>query len=317
MGKTISKKTMIFKNLTSVVLVFAMMIGMVGVISKKVDAATSQDIKTVTFSGDYNRTVYAQYGSTLGWVLDHFGIEAPRGYNYTFKTAGGTGINRNYTITSNETFKVTKSKNSGQVILHNLGSPSGSPRILNVKTGDKLSSYISEKSDYSEKYLLAVTSSVQYGGKKYFHPKYTPALVIDPSEPRQEFTGIWIGKGQTQTITYTLTKDDVKSLKKTVEEEITSLKNGQWLNRIFTGAIITVAKAYIFGKFRPTLGPGDPSTTAAIKEMERLKTLCDTALSQNGSKYAMKVEYKYNSSSYHAVLEVDVDCKIISFNKIG
>ncbi len=316
MGKTFNRKTKILKNFTSIVLVFAMMIGMVGVISKKVDAATSQDIKTVTFSGDYNRTVYAQYGSTLGWVLDHFGIEAPRGYTYTFKTAGGTGINRNYTITSNETFKVTKSKNSGQIILHNLGSPSGSPRILNVSTGDKLSSYISMRSDYSEKYLLAVTSSVQYGGKKYFHPQYTPALVIEPSEARQEFTGVWIGKGQTQTITYTMTKDDVKAMKKAVDDEIKSLKRGQVVNHIFTGAIITIAKIFIFGSYIPSLGIGDPSTTAAIKALEKLQTQVDTALSQNGKKYAMKVRYTFSASSYHACLEADVDSQIISFNKI-
>lgn len=345
MGKFSIQKTTLIKSITSIALVTSIMIGTTGVISKKADKASSQedafytlttntfsasraqaaDIKTVTVKGAVNRTVYAESGSTLGWLIDRYGLTPPSGYNYTYKTAGGTAINRNYTITSNMTINITKTANSGQIILHNLGSPSGSPRILNVKTGDNLSSYISMRSDYDKKYLLAVTSSVQYGGKKYFHPKYVPSLVIDPSAPRQEFTGLWIGRGESKTITYTMTKSDVKSLKSTVEKEIKDLESGQKANRVVAGIIVgaitsflcTPLAGFIVGVGSTLVDPGDPSTEAAIKEMYRIKALCDTALSQGGSKYAMKVRYDYPSSSgYNACLECDVNCKIISFNKI-
>ena len=88
------------------------------------------------------------------------------------------------------------------------------------------------------------------------------------------------------------------------------------VNRIFTGAIITIAKILIVGSYIPCLGIGDPSTTAAIKALEKLQTQVDTALSQNGKKYAMTVRYTFSASSYHACLEADVDSQIISFNKI-
>ena len=339
------KKAVIIKSITSIALVTSMMIGMAGNLPKRLDKSSSEELsfytlsgntfaasraqaavqRTVKFTGAVSRTVTVDFGRTLGWILSQYGITAPRGYNYTFKNSYGTGINTNYTITSNETITVTKNVNYGQVILHNLGSPSGSPRILNLKTGDKLSSYISMRSDYDKKYLLAVTSSVQYGGKKYFHPKYVPSLVIEPSEPRQEFTGVWIGRGESKTITYTMTKSDVQSLRSTVIKEIKDLESGQKANRVVAGIIVgaitsflcTPLAGFIVGVGSTLVDPGDPSTEAAIKEMYRIKALCDTALSQGGSKYAMKVRYDYPSSSgYNACLECDVNCQIISFNKI-
>ena len=339
------KKAVILKSITSIALVTSMMIGMAGNSPKRLDKSSSEELsfytlsgntfaasraqaavqRTVKFTGAVSRTVTVDSGRTLGWILSQYGITAPRGYNFTFKNSYGTGINTNYTITSNETITVTKNVNYGQVILHNLGSPSGSPRILNLKTGDKLSSYISMRSDYDKKYLLAVTSSVQYGGKKYFHPKYVPSLVIEPSEPRQEFTGVWIGRGESKTITYTMTKSDVQSLRSTVIKEIKDLESGQKANRVVAGIIVgaitsflcTPLAGFIVGVGSTLVDPGDPSTEAAIKEMYRIKALCDTALSQGGSKYAMKVRYDYPSSSgYNACLECDVNCQIISFNKI-
>lgn len=339
------KKAVIIKSITSIALVTSMMIGMAGNLPKRLDKSSSEelsfytlsgnsfaasraqaaDIKTVTVKGAVNRTVYAESGSTLGWLIDRYGLTPPSGYNYTYKTAGGTAINRNYTITSNMTINIIKTANSGQIILHNLGSPSGSPRILNVKTGDNLSSYISMRSDYDKKYLLAVTSSVQYGGKKYFHPKYVPSLVIDPSAPRQEFTGIWIGRGESKTITYTMSRADVQNLRSLVVKEINSLQNGQTVNRVLAAAIVSTITSFLFtpvagiivGAATGAIDLGDPSTNAAIQEMQRVKTLCDTALSQGGSMYSMKVQYDYKSNAgYNACLEADVNCKIISFNRI-
>lgn len=339
------KKAVILKSITSIALVTSMMIGMAGNLPKRLDKSSSEELsfytlsgntfaasraqaavqRTVKFTGAVSRTVTVDSGRTLGWILSQYGITAPRGYNYTFKNSYGTGINTNYTITSNETITITKNVNYGQVILHNLGSPSGSPRILNLKTGDKLSSYISMRSDYDKKYLLAVTSSVQYGGKKYFHPKYVPSLVIEPSEPRQEFTGVWIGRGESKTITYTMTKSDVQSLRSTVIKEIKDLESGQKANRVVAGIIVgaitsflcTPLAGFIVGAGSTLVDFGDPSTEAAIKEMYRIKALCDTALSQGGSTYAMKVRYDYKSNKgYNACLEADVNCTIISFNKI-
>ena len=339
------KKAVIIKSITSIALVTSMMIGMAGNLPKRLDKSSSEELsfytlsgntfaasraqaavqRTVKFTGAVSRTVTVDSGRTLGWILSQYGITAPRGYNYTFKNSYGTGINTNYTITSNETITITKNVNYGQVILHNLGSPSGSPRILNLKTGDKLSSYISMRSDYDKKYLLAVTSSVQYGGKKYFHPKYVPSLVIEPSEPRQEFTGVWIGRGESKTITYTMSRADVQNLRSLVVKEINSLQNGQTVNRVLAAAIVSTITSFLFtpvagiivGAATGAIDLGDPSTNAAIQEMQRVKTLCDTALSQGGSMYSMKVQYDYKSNAgYNACLEADVNCKIISFNRI-
>lgn len=344
MGKFSIQKTTLIKSITSIALVTSIMIGTTGVISKKADKASSQEDafytlttntfsasraqaaneRTVTFRGAATATVKVSSGNTLWYAINQAGFSAPKGYTFTYKI-GGTTINSNYIITANLTIDVVKTPNSGQVILHNLGSPSGSPRILNLKSGDKLTPYISMKSDYDKKYLLAVYSSVQYGGRTYFHPKYTPALIMDPSAPRQEFTGIWIGRGESKTITYTMTKSDVKSLKSTVEKEIKDLENGQKANRVVAGIIVgaitsflcTPLAGFIVGVGSTLVDPGDPSTEAAIKEMYRIKALCDTALSQGGSKYAMKVRYDYPSSSgYNACLECDVNCQIISFNRI-
>ena len=344
MGKFTMQKTMLIKSITSIALVTSMMIGTTGVISKKADKASSQEDafytlttntfsasraqaaneRTVTFRGAATATVKVSSGNTLWYAINQAGLKAPKGYTFTYK-AGGTTLSSNYIITANLTIDVSKTPNSGQVILHNLGSPSGSPRIINVKSGDKLSSYVSMRSDYDKKYLLAVTSSVQYGGKKYFHPKYVPSLVIDPSEPRQEFTGVWIGRGESKTITYTMTKSDVQSLRSTVIKEIKDLESGQKANRVVAGIIVgaitsflcTPLAGFIVGAGSTLVDFGDPSTEAAIKEMYRIKALCDTALSQGGSTYAMKVRYDYKSNKgYNACLEADVNCTIISFNRI-
>lgn len=326
---------MILKSLTSIALVAAMTLGMAGNLPKKANytltgntftASRAQAAvqRTVTFKGAVSKTVYVSSGNTLWYAINQAGISAPTGYTYTYKI-GGTTINSNYIITANLTIDVVKTPNSGQVILHNLGSPSGSPRILNLKSGDKLTPYISTKSDYDKKYLLAVYSSVQYGGRTYFHPKYTPALIMNPSAPRQEFTGVWIGRGQSQTITYTMTRSDVQALRSAVISEINALENGQAFNRFIATALLSAVTSFLFsplagffvGAASGLVDLGDPSTEAAIAEMNRIKTLCDTALSQGGSKYAMKVRYEYPSNAgYNACLEVDVNCKIISFNRI-
>ena len=338
------KRAMILKSITSIALVASIMIGTTGVISKKADKASSQEDafytlttntfsasraqaaneRTVTFRGAATATVKVSSGNTLWYAINQAGFSAPKGYTFTYKI-GGTTINSNYIITANLTIDVVKTPNSGQVILHNLGSPSGSPRIINVKSGDKLSSYVSMRSDYDKKYLLAVTSSVQYGGKKYFHPKYVPSLVIDPSAPRQEFTGVWIGRGESKTITYTMSRADVQNLRSLVIKEINSLQNGQTVNRVLAAAIVSTITSFLFtpvagiivGAATGAIDLGDPSTNAAIQEMQRVKTLCDTALSQGGSMYSMKVQYDYKSNAgYNACLEADVNCKIISFNRI-
>ena len=338
------KRAMILKSITSIALVASIMIGTTGVISKKADKASTQEAafytltgnsfaasraqavvkRTVTFKGAVSKTVSVDSGKTLGQVLSQFGISAPRGYNYTFKNTGGTGINTNYTITRDETITVTKNANSGQVILHNLGSSSGSPRIINVKTGDKLTPYLPMKSDYDQKYLLAVSSSVQYGGKTYFHPKYVPSLIVDSNAARQEFTGIWIGRGQSQTITYTMTRADVQALKNAVEKEIKSLENGQKVNRFVAGTLLTAVTSFVLtplagffvGAASTLVDLGDPSTEAAIQKLKSIKTLCTNALNQSGNKFAMKVRYNYPSNAgYHSCLEVDVDCQIVSFAK--
>ena len=343
MGKFTMQKTMLIKSITSIALVTSMMIGTTGVISKKAEKASSPEDtfytltsntfsasraqaaneRTVTFRGAASATVKVSSGNTLWYAINQAGLKAPKGYTFTYK-AGGTTLSSNYIITANLTIDVVKTPNSGQVILHNLGSPSGSPRIINVKSGDKLSSYVSMRSDYDQKYLLAVTSSVQYGGRKYFHPKYVPSLVIDPSEPRQEFTGIWIGRGQSKTITYTMSRADVQNLRSLVVKEINSLQNGQTVNRVLAAAIVSTITSFLFtpvagiivGAATGAIDLGDPSTNAAIQEMQRVKTLCDTALSQGGSMYSMKVQYDYKSNAgYNACLEADVNCKIISFNR--